>query len=155
MILEPSPAYRFAAAFVLLLASSLAPAHPSLDSGYQRTTEKAFENVLWDLRFAVTQRNFRIVGRNRIGKALRQRGHEDFSRAQVLEFCNLTHTHRALTLDWRFLRACPNRIAVYEGPEGVVVSAELWPVVADDPDKAAIARKVNGLLREMVDFAAD
>lgn len=142
-------------ALALLLVSSLAPAHPSLDSGYQRTTDKAFENVLWDLRFAVTQRNFRIVGRNRIGKALRERGHEDFPRAQALEFCNLSYIRRALTLDRRFLRSCPNRIVVYEGAEGVVISAELWPVVPDHPDTAALAKEVNDLLREMVDFAAD
>lgn len=141
---------------LLLLASApvVAGGLPESDA-YTRSTRKTFENVLWDLRFAITQRNFRIVGHNRLGEAIRKRGHKGFPRAQVLELCNLTYARRLLEKDWRFLRSCPYRIVLYKEGKRVLVSARLLPVAKSDAGKAALAREVNALLREMVDFAAE
>ena len=46
-------------------------------------TNKSFEDVIFELDFAITERNYRITGRNTIGKGLRDRGYNDFPDVEV------------------------------------------------------------------------
>lgn len=118
------------------------------------TDRKTFDEVVEDLDFAIGEQNFRIVGRNDIGQGIRARGKPGFPRAIVLQFCNLTLAQEALEIDPGMITHMPCRIAVYEHGGRVFVTTTLLPEESTDPRLAAFARKVNRLLREMIQYAA-
>ena len=45
---------------------------------YKKTTIKLLSDIVDDAEFAITERNFRIVNRLHIGKAIRDRGYPDY-----------------------------------------------------------------------------
>ena len=58
---------------LLILLASCAMASGSaldLEKRYSVISDKSFEDVLEDLRFAITEQNFRITSLNRIGQAI-------------------------------------------------------------------------------------
>src|SRR3972149_11931629 len=63
------------------------------------TTDKSFQDVVDELEFAISERNFRITGANKIGSALRERGYKDFPDMQVIHFCSLEYAREALEID--------------------------------------------------------
>ena len=79
-------------------------------------TDKPFEDVVFELDFAITERNFRITGRNTIGKGLRERGYSDFPNVEVIHFCNLEYAREVLLIDPGFVAQMPCRITVHEAP---------------------------------------
>ena len=74
-------------------------------------TSKSFDDVILELDFAITERNFRITGRNTIGKGLRDRGYKDFPNVEVIHFCNLEYAREVLLIDPGFVAEMPCRIA--------------------------------------------
>jgi len=147
---------RAGLAFSLLLA--LAPAEPSEPvsaSGgpiVRFVTEKSFADVIFDLDFAITERNFRITGRNTIGEGLRERGYSDFPDVEVIHFCSLELAREVLLIDPGFVAQMPCRITVHEHDGKTVISLILLPLDHVDDRVNAFARRMNGMLTEIVDF---
>lgn len=119
---------------------------------YQLRTGKPFDDVLFELEFAITERNFRITGRNSIGKGLRARGYE-FPDVEVIHFCSLEKAREVLLLDPGYVTQMPCRITLHEEGDQTVISAILLPENHADPRVVEFARGMNTTLREIVGFA--
>ncbi|NIR94830.1 MAG: DUF302 domain-containing protein, partial [Gammaproteobacteria bacterium] len=63
--------------------------------------------VLEDAEFAISERNMRITDRLHIGRAIRDRGYEDFPDYEIILFCSLTYARRMLELEPEFINFCP------------------------------------------------
>ena len=118
-------------------------------------TDKTFDDVIFELDFAITERNYRITGRNTIGKGLRARGYEDFPNVEVIHFCNLEYAREVLTLDPGFVAQMPCRITVHEADDKTVISLILLPEDHDNEQVNDFSRRMNDILREIVHFVVE
>lgn len=114
-------------------------------------TTKAYESVVTDLKFAITERNYRITGENDIGAALSRRHERRRDPATVIHFCNLEIARTILDAAPDFLLHMPCKVAVYRVGHETIVDTWLLPV---DPRIADIAVEINDLLRAIVSEAA-
>lgn len=128
-------------------------AHNPYALSYQVTTDKAFKDVLDDAVFAITERNFRLIGHLHIGKAIRDRGASDFADYEVLLYCNLSYLQEILILDESMINFCPGRINIRQTGDQVFLSASLWPSNMEDHALLSYMRKMNALVYEIVDYA--
>ena len=119
------------------------------------TTDKSFDDVILELDFAITERNFRITGRNTIGKGLRERGYEDFPDVEVIHFCNLEYAREVLLIDPGYVAQMPCRVTVHAEAARTVVSLILLPEDHPDPRVNAFAARMNGVLREILAFVLE
>ena len=113
---------------------------------------KPFDIVLEELEFAITERNFRIVGRHGIGKAIRERGHEDFPNVAVIHFCNLEYAREMLQLDVSYVAWMPCRLTVHERDEQVIISAILLPENHPNERLNEFAARMNAILRDIASY---
>ena len=118
-------------------------------------TTEAFDDVILELDYAITERNFRITGRNTIGKGLRERGYTDFPDVEVIHFCNLESAREVLLLDPGFVAQMPCRLTVHRQGEKTVISVILLPEDHPDARVNAFAHRINGLLREILAFVLE
>ena len=116
---------------------------------------KPFADVVFELNFAITERNFRITGRNTIGEGLRRRGYEDFPDIEVIHFCSLELAREVLLIDPGFVAQMPCRITVHEQDGITVVSLITLPTDHADERVNAFARRMNETLRAIVSFALE
>lgn len=119
------------------------------------STRKSFQNVIDDLEFAITERNFRITGRNTIGAGIRARGYADFPDVEILHFCSLELTREILSADPAFVLHMPCRIAVQVEGKRTVIRAALLPEQQAQATVRETVRKVNRMLKEIVAYAAE
>lgn len=122
---------------------------------YQMVTSKTFEEVLDDAIFAITERNFRLTANLKIGKAIRDRGYDDFPNYQVLLYCNLAYTREMLEMDANVINSCPGRVNIRQTDDQVVISGSLWSQAVRNEALESRTNKMNVLVREIVDYAAD
>jgi uncharacterized protein (DUF302 family) len=122
---------------------------------YQVETDKPFEEVLDDTIFAITERNFRLTGHLHIGKAIRDRNNPSFPDYEVLLYCNLVYAKKMLDLDPEMINTCPGRITIRQSNDRVIITAPLWPENIKNNSLKTHMQKMNGLIREIVDYAAD
>ena len=122
---------------------------------YQVETDKAFEEVLDDTIFAITERNFRITSHLHIGKAIRDRNNPGFPEYEVLLYCNLVYAKKMLDLDPDMINSCPGRITIRQSDDRIIITAPLWPEQMKDKSLKTYIQKMNVLIREIVDYAAD
>jgi len=144
-----------AAAAASATPAAAAPTRSSLALIERGVTDKSFDDVILELDFAITERNFRITGRNTIGKGLRERGYTDFPDVEVIHFCNLEYARDVLLLDPGYIAQMPCRITVHREQDRTVVSLILLPEDHPDPRVNAFARRMNGLLREILAFVLE
>lgn len=119
----------------------------------RRDTDKAFEDVIFELEFAITEHNYRITGRNTIGRALRDRGYADFPDAEVIHFCSLERAREVLLLDPAYLALMPCRVSVHVEDGRTVVQGNLLPTTHASADVVEFAVEVNRILGEIIEFA--
>lgn len=119
------------------------------------TTDKSFDNVIQELEFAITEHNYRITGRNTLGKALRERGYESFPDVEVILFCNVEQAHEVLMVDPGFVAMMPCRATVHEQNGRRVVSMVLLPESHAHPEVVAFARRVNRVLKDILAFVLE
>ena len=131
------------------------PDRPSTALIVRGTTDKPFDDVILELDFAITERNFRITGRNTIGKGLRERGYEDFPDVEVIHFCNLEYAREVLLIDPGYVAQMPCRVTVHAEAARTVVSLILLPEDHPDPRVNAFAARMNGVLREILAFVLE
>ena len=122
---------------------------------FRYTTTKPFTDVVFELNFAITERNFRITGRNTIGEGLRKRAYEDFPDVEVIHFCSLELAREVLLLDPGYVAQMPCRITVHEADETTVVSVITLPTTHSDNRVNDFAIRMNKTLKEIALFAIE
>lgn len=140
--------------FILLLLSGCSTEDVNLHY-YQMETDKPIEEVLDDAIFAITERNFRLTSHLHIGKVIRDRENSEFPDYEVLLYCNISHAKKMLELDPNMISSCPGRITVRQKDGRVNITAPLWPEKMKDNELKLHMQKMNELVREIVDYAAD
>ncbi|MFT4581129.1 MAG: hypothetical protein ACI915_003608 [Gammaproteobacteria bacterium] len=138
-----------------MLSTFTDAAASSDESIVRNTTEKSFEDVIFELEFAITELNFRITARNKIGKGLRERGYEGIPEIEVIHFCNLEYVHEVMLLDPGFIAQMTCRITVHTSAEGTVISFMKLPENHSNERINEFARRMNVLTHEMVDFVLE
>ncbi len=156
----PIARYALIAALLVLCGcnESTAPpvAHPQDDLIVRGLTQKPFADVILELEFAITERNFRITGRNTIGKGLRARGYKDFPNVEVIHFCNLEYAREVLLIDPGYVAMMPCRITVHETRDSkTAISLILLPNDHRDRKVNAFADRMNQTLREILAFVLE
>ena len=142
-------------ALVIALPAAAAPVDlsPAQDLIVRYTVDKPFDDVLFELNFAITDHNFRITERNSIGAGLRDRGYKDFPNVEVIHFCSLELAREVLLLDPGFVAHMPCRVTVHEENGSTVISLIKLPLDSRDPRVNEFARRMNAMLVEIVEFA--
>jgi len=119
------------------------------------TTEKSYQDVVDELDFAITEHNFRLTGRNVVGKAIRKRGHPDFPDVEVIHFCNLENAREVLEIDPEFIAQMPCRVMVNTAGDKTVINMILLPEDNGDERIDRFARRLNQDLRDIVSFVLE
>lgn len=133
-------------------ADSSTASRPSMALIERSETSKSFDDVVFELEFAITERNFRITGKNTIGKGLKTRGYEDFPNVEVIHFCNLEYAREVLALDPGFVAQMPCRITVHEQDSKTVINLILLPEDHENSLVNDFSKRMNGILRDIVKF---
>lgn len=134
-------------------ATALAANNAVMDGYYQAETDKPFQEVVDELKLAISEKNFRLTGHNQIGKAIRERDGGTYPDYDVLQFCNLSYAKELLTIDPDAVRFMPCTMAVYSKNGKVLVIARLMPTDTANPQVNRFGEKMNGILKEMIGFA--
>ncbi len=121
---------------------------------YTQETGKSMKQVMSDAEFAITDRNFRVVNKLHVGKAIRESGHPHFPDFNIILFCNVNYARKMLQLDPDMINFCPGRIAMRQQNNKVVITAPLFPDRTDNKALNKITSQINALIRQMVDCAA-
>ena len=144
---------RIAVAVLGLAALMLAVTAAAAGAFVEQRTDRPFTDVIADLEFAATERNYRLVGRNHIGHALQSAGYPGAFPASVIQMCSLEVAHELLSADPGFIRYMPCKVAAYQDGDQVVVTTLLLPEDSGDAKADAAAARVNRELREIIDYA--
>jgi uncharacterized protein (DUF302 family) len=122
---------------------------------YQAETGKPYQDVLAELELAITERNFRITGHNKIGSVIREREHIQFPDYDTLQFCNLTLARQMLEVAPEAVVYMPCNVAVRSERGRVVVTTHLLPTDSPNARLNDFARQMNEKLKQIVDFAVE
>ena len=142
-------------AFLPIIFSIMLHGCSSDETGFSRIeSDKPIAQILDDLEFAITERNFRINNRLHIGKAISERVSSGFPDYEVILFCNLSHAQKMLELAPEFISHCPHRLAVRDNGDTRIITASLLPEDTSNSELNEVTGKVNDLVREMLEFAA-
>lgn len=128
----------------------------SARSFYEAETRvKSYADVMAELELAITERNFRITGHNKIGSVIRERESIAFPDYDSLQFCNLTLARKMLEISPESVVHMPCSVAVRSQDGKIVVSTHLLPVDTDSQAFNQFAARMNQQLRQIVDFAVE
>ena len=119
------------------------------------TATKAYADVLAELEVAITERNFRITGHNKIGSVIRERENIAFPDYDTLQFCNLTQARVMLEMSPASVAWMPCNVAVRSEGGKVIVTTHLLPTDSRDPRLNEFARKMNEELKAILQFAVE
>lgn len=151
--------HRLAAPALFYLFATLAgcaPVPAASPRYYEAATAtKPYADVLAELELAITERNFRITGHNKIGSVIRERENIPFPDYDTVQFCNLTLAREMLEIAPEAVTYMPCNATVRSQGGKVFVTIHLLPTDAADPRLNEFARRMNGTLKEIVDFAVE
>jgi len=139
----------------LLGGCSTALSPKSAPGYYEASTTKPYGDVMAELELAITERNFRITGHNKIGSVIRERDHIPFPDYDTVQFCNLTHARVMLEIEPATVRYMPCNVAVRQQGGKVVVTTHLLPTDSASPELNEFAVRMNDQLKAIVDFAVE
>ena len=139
--------------FIFIIFGTIACADEP-DNIYAVTTDKPLQEVVDDTEFAITERNLRITGELHIGEAIRERGRTEFPDNEIIMYCSLAFAEKMLELSPDYINYCPGRITIRQKNEYIIIAAPLWPEHPDNQELNLHIKKMNQLIREIVDFAA-
>lgn len=151
---RPTSRSIHAAALLLAALLALTGMAAGAEEYIERRTGRAFPDVIADLQFAASERNFRLVGRNHIGHALARAGYPGAFPATVIQMCSLEVAHQLLSADPGFIRYMPCKVAAYQDGDQVVLTTLLLPADSGDERADTAAAAVNATLQELIDYAA-
>ena len=112
------------------------------------------QQILDDIEFAITERNFRINNRLHIGKAISERVASGFPDYEVILFCNLSYAQKMLELAPDYISFCPQRIAIRDEGHIRVITASLLPDESSNQELNLVTEEINSLVLEIIEFAA-
>jgi uncharacterized protein (DUF302 family) len=141
-----------AAALIGLLLAGCSPEPGDYSA---ETARKSYQDVMAELELAITERNFRITGHNRIGSVIREREHIDFPDYDSLQFCNLTLAQHMLEMSPETVAWMPCTISVRSQNGKIIVTTHLLPTHSRNPRLNDFARTMNQQLKQIVDFAVE
>jgi uncharacterized protein (DUF302 family) len=121
---------------------------------YEKRTKKIFADVIQDSEFAITENNFRITNRLHIGEAIQKRGNANFPQNEVILFCKLTLVEEMLIIEPLYINYCPYKITATEVGKKIIIGTRLLPEKTGNKKMDKIAKKINNILRSVVDYAA-
>ena len=121
---------------------------------YTRETTKSPAEVVEDLEFAITERNFRVTGVLHVGRGIRERGADAFPDYDVILFCSLSLARKMLEQDPGYINFCPGRITV-RGGDQTVISAPLLPASPANPLLTHLVEDINVQIRQIVDYGTE
>jgi uncharacterized protein (DUF302 family) len=137
------------------LIAACSPQAPEPRYYSAETAAKSFQDVMAELEVAITERNFRITGHNKIGSVIREREGIDFPDYDTLQFCNLTQARVMLEMAPASVAWMPCNLAVRSEGGKVIVTTHLLPTDNADPRLNDFARKMNEELKAIVLFAVE
>ncbi len=145
---------RYAGHLILISCLWLAIEAHGAESGprYTATTDKPFDDTVDDLMYAIGGENFRVTDTNRVGSVIARRGYPSFPDSIVVHFCNLEYARLILSRAPDKLLDMPCRVVVAERDGRVIVETRL---LAEDPRLGPLVSEINGILRNVVDTAAE
>lgn len=129
------------------------PSTPALFTAptYQKNTQKAFDTVVEDLLFAISQHNFRLTEQSNIGQAIAEREEKNFPKVTVLHICNLTYAQTLLEKQIASPLHMPCRISIRQEANRVVIETLLLP---DNAAHQAFVDEINQILQAIVNTGA-
>lgn len=139
----------------LLLSACAGSREPAPRTYQAETATKPYADVLAEVELAITERNFRITGHNKIGSVIREREHIDFPEYDTLQFCNLTLARRVLEISPEAVVYMPCNVTVRTQDGRTIVTTHLLPTDTPDPRLNAFAAEMNEKLKAIVDFAVE
>ncbi len=142
--------------FTIFAFAADAPTPDLLDAATKRyalSTNKSYDDVVEDIEFAISQNNYRITGRNDIGKAISQRTGNPYPESVILHFCSLQAAQAIYNINPDYLLHMPCRIAVRKDSGKVFIEARLIP--ENDPTMRERALEVNRMMRRITDYGAE
>jgi len=122
---------------------------------YQAETNKPYDDVLAELEIAIAEHNFRITGHSRVGKVIRERDNIAFPDYDTVQFCNLTHAKVLLELSPHAVRQMPCNVVVYQFKNKVIINTRLLNTHTDNKQLNQFSKKINAMLKAIVDFSAE
>ncbi len=143
------------ATLVFFASCALPPSNSKIIHYYQAETDKPYDDVLAELKIAIAEHNFRITGHSRIGKIIRDRGTLPFPEYDTLQFCNLTHAKTLLLMSPHSVSDMPCNIVTYQFNNRTIIKTNLLPTETDNKELNQFSEKMNDVLRQIVDFAAE
>lgn len=143
-------------AFLALLLTACAAHRTSEPLYYQaETSTKPYADVLAELELAITERNFRITGHNKIGSVIRERDNIAFPDYDTLQFCNLTLARQMLEMSPEAVMYMPCNVTVRSQSGKVIVTTHLLPTDTPNRRMNDFARDMNEKLKQIVDFGVE
>jgi len=140
---------------LVLSACDRANTETAIQSSYRQTSDKPLTQILEDAEFAITERNIRITGRLHIGEAIRDRNNPGYPDYEVILYCSLTFAKKMLEMEPALITVCPGRITVRSHGDDYLIEAPLWPELDDTGPLKSLMQSMNGMVREIVDYAAE
>lgn len=143
-------------ACLLIMLTAACGFQPPEPRYYSATTAtKSYQDVMAELEVAITERNFRITGHNKIGSVIRERENIEFPDYDTIQFCNLSQAREMLTLSPASVAWMPCNVAVRAEAGMVIVTTHLLPTDSADPRLNEFARAMNEQLKAIVQFAVE
>lgn len=119
----------------------------------RETTHKSYQDVMAELEIAITERNFRITGHNRIGSVIRERDGIEFPEYDSFQFCNLTEARVMLEISPAAVSWMPCNISLRSEGDRVIVTTHLLPLHNSNRKLDEFSTQINQRLKDIVDFA--
>lgn len=140
-----------------LLSSCMSQSHRQGDfiQYYEVKTSKPYDDVLAELKVAITEQNFRITAHSRVGKVIRERGTPDFPEYDTIQFCNLSHAKTLIELSVDAVRHMPCSVVVYSQGNQTIIKTRLLPTDSANSELNKFSESINNILKQIVDFAAE
>lgn len=122
---------------------------------YEVETHKPYSDVLAELEVAIAENNFRITGHSRVGKVIRDRGTKDFPEYDTIQFCNLTEAKKILLMSPKAIRHMPCNVVMYQEGGKTIIRTHLLPTDTGNTALDEFSVKMNQILKNIVNFAAE
>lgn len=122
---------------------------------YSAETRKPYDDVIAELIIAITEQNFRITGHSHVGKVIRERENIVFPDYDTIQFCNLSHAKKLLSLSPHSVRHMPCTVVTYLYDGKVIVKTRLLPIDTDNEELNKFSEQMNTILKEIVDFTVE
>lgn len=118
---------------------------------YQQQSNYDFEDTLINLDIAISEHNYRIIHRSKIGQAVRDRGEKDYPLSIVISFCNITYAKEMMEINSDLINDMPCIVTVREEQQGVIVGTKLMIDNTDNKRQNDFAKRINDNLKSIVE----